>query len=162
MHGGGLIFSPCRGTKRVDLAEALAQLREAGADAVISMTPSDELAKLEVATLPEAVAETGMRWFRCPVEDDAAPGPDFEEAWAANRDAVMALVSQQGSTAIHCRGGTGRTGFMAALILRESGTDRARAGALVKDPRQKDPTPPPDTDYLAPRAGLDAEQERTQ
>jgi protein-tyrosine phosphatase len=148
-HGGRLIFTPCPGTKGVDLAESIAQLRQTGAEAVISMTPSDELARLEVAALPEAVADAGLHWFPCPVEDDAAPGPDFEQAWEAHRDAVMALVSQKGCIAIHCRGGSGRTGFMAALILRELGLSGARADALIKGLRPKALTLPAHTDYLA-------------
>lgn len=151
--GGNLIFTPCPGTKGADLAESLAQLRQAGADAVISMTPSDELEKLEVAALPAAVAQAGMHWFHFPVEDDAAPGPAFEDAWAANRDAVMALLSRQGSIAIHCRGGSGRTGFMAALILRETGMEGERADTLVKGLRPNALTLPAHTDYLAARDG---------
>jgi protein-tyrosine phosphatase len=154
-EGVKLIFTPCPGTKGVGLTESLAQLRAAGADAVISMTPSDELSNLEVAALPEAVAAAGMHWFHCPVEDDAAPGPAFEQAWAANRDAVMTLVSRQGAIAIHCRGGSGRTGFMAALILREMGMEGARADILVKRLRPKALALPAHTDYLAAR---DAQQ----
>jgi protein-tyrosine phosphatase len=151
--GGKLIFTPCPGTKGVGLTESLAQLRQAGADAVISMTPSDELARLEVVALPEAVAAAGMRWFHFPVEDDAAPGPAFEQAWADHRDAVLALVSQQGSIAIHCRGGSGRTGFMAALILREMGMDGAQADTQVLRLRPKALALPAHTDYLAARDG---------
>ena len=162
VDGGKLIFNPCPGTQGVGLAESLAQLREAGAHAVISMTPSEELAKLEVAALPEVVVQTGMRWFHLLIEDDAAPGPAFEQAWAANRDAVMALLSQQGGIAIHCRGGSGRTGFMAALILREMGMDGADADALVRRLRPKALTLPAHIDYLAARDGRHPQQEQSQ
>ena len=160
--GGKLIFTPCPGTKGVGLAESVEQLRQAGADAVISMTPSDELARLDVAALPEAITEAGMRWFQFPVEDDAAPGPAFEQTWAANRDAVIALLSRRGGIAIHCRGGSGRTGFMAALILRELGVDAARADALVKGLRPNALTLSVHTDYLAARDGQHHEQEQSQ
>lgn len=157
VDGGKLIFTACPGTKGVALAESLAQLRQAGAQAgaqaVISMTPNDELAKLDVSALPEAIAKAGMRWFQFPVEDDAPPGPAFDQAWALHRDAVMALVSHQGGIAIHCRGGSGRTGFMAALILREMGMDGARADALVKGLRPKALTLPAHIAYLAARDG---------
>lgn len=159
-QGARLLFTPCPGTKGVGLAESLSQLRGAGADAVISMTPSDELARLEVAALPEAVAGAGMGWLHLPVEDDAAPGPAFEQAWAANRDALMALVSRGGGLAIHCRGGSGRTGFMAALILRAMGMDGARADALVKGLRPNALTLPAHADYLAARDGRYPEQEQ--
>jgi protein-tyrosine phosphatase len=162
LDGGRLIFTPCPGTKGVDLAESIAQLRQAGADAVISMTPSDELARLEVAALPEAVAANGMRWFHFPIEDDAAPGPAFEAAWTADRDAVIALVSQHSGIAIHCRGGSGRTGFMAALILREIGMAGAQADAMVKDLRPNALTLSAHIDYLAARDGQQPHQEQSQ
>jgi len=158
--GGKLIFTPCPGTKGVGLAESLAQLRHAGAHAVISMTPSDELKRLDVSALPAAVAGAGMRWFHFPVEDDEAPGPVFEQAWAANRDAVLALLSRHGGIAIHCRGGSGRTGLMAALILREIGMDGTRADTLVKGLRPKALTLPAHTDYLAARDGRHSQQEQ--
>jgi protein-tyrosine phosphatase len=160
--GGRLILTPCPGTKGAGLAESLGQLRRAGADAVLSMTPREELAKLEVAGLPEAVVAAGMRWFHFLVEDDAAPGPAFEQAWAANRDAVKALVSQRGSVAIHCRGGSGRTGLMAALILREMGMDAARADAQVVQLRPKALQLPEHTDYLAARDARDPSQDQSQ
>jgi protein-tyrosine phosphatase len=149
--GGKLIFTPCPGTRGIGLVESVEQLRQAGADAVISMTRSDEVARLEVAALPEVIARAGMCWFHLPVEDDAAPGPAFEQAWAANRDALMSLVSRHRGIAIHCRGGSGRTGLMAALILREMGIDGARADTLVKGLRPKALTLPAHTNYLRVR-----------
>ncbi len=157
--GGKLIFTPCPGTKGVELAAALEQLHQAGAQAVISLTSSDELAKLEVPALPDAVARADMRWFQLPIEDDATPGPEFEQAWAAHRDAVMSLLARHSGIAIHCRGGSGRTGFMAALILREMGMDGTRADALVKGLRPKALKLRVHTDYLAARDDHHAQQE---
>jgi protein-tyrosine phosphatase len=149
--GGKLILTPCPGTKGVELDVALEQLHQAGAQAVISTTPSEELAKLGVSPLPDAVARADMRWFHFPVEDDMAPGPDFEQAWDSYRDAVMSLVSLQQPIAIHCRGGSGRTGLIAALILREMGMDGTQADALVKTVRPNALKLAVHTDYLAAR-----------
>jgi protein-tyrosine phosphatase len=160
--GGKLILTPCPGTKGVGVVDAVEQLRQAGANAVITMTPDDELARLDVTVLPAAVAQAGMGWFQLPIEDDAPPGPAFEQAWAAHRDAVMSLLSQHHGIAIHCRGGSGRTGFMAALILRETGIDGPRADALVKRLRPNALTLPAHIDYLAARDGHHASQEQSQ
>lgn len=157
--GGQLIFTPCPGTKGVELAASLEQLHQAGAQAVISLTSNDELAKLGVPDLPDAIARAGMRWFQLPIEDDAAPGSEFEQAWATHRDAVMSLVSQHRTIAIHCRGGSGRTGLMAALILREMGMDGTRADALVKGLRPKALKLAVHTDFLAARDDRHSRQE---
>jgi protein-tyrosine phosphatase len=143
----------------VGLAESLAQLRLAGAEAVISMTPTDELEKLKVPALPQVVASAGMRWFHLPVEDDAAPGPAFEQAWTNHRDAVMAALARKGGIVIHCQGGSGRTGLMAALILRETGMDGSQADTLVKGLRPNALTLPAHIDYLAARDGQELQQE---
>jgi protein-tyrosine phosphatase len=157
--GGKLLLTPCPGTQGVDLADAIEQLRQAGAAAVVSMTPRGELEKLGVSALPEAVANGGMRWFQFPIEDDAAPGPAFEQAWAAERDALLAMVSRHNGIAIHCRGGSGRTGFMAALLLRELGLDAEQADAEVRRLRPNALKLPAHIDYLAARDGQHIQQE---
>ena len=48
-QGGGLIFTPCPGTKEVDLRSALQDLQAAGASAVITLMPSHELQDNNVA-----------------------------------------------------------------------------------------------------------------
>src|SRR5690606_32596038 len=50
---GQLIFTPCPGTKDTSVAEALDTLKEAGASALLTLMPSDELAQHEVENLPE-------------------------------------------------------------------------------------------------------------
>jgi protein-tyrosine phosphatase len=156
-HGGKLIFTPCPGTKGVGVAASVEQLQQAGAVAVISMTSNSELGKLDVSTLPETITQAGIRWFQLPVEDDARPDSAFEQAWAASRDEIMSLVLQHKAIAIHCRGGSGRTGFMAALILREMGMDGAEADELVKGLRPHALKLAVHTEYLAAR---DAHQPR--
>jgi protein-tyrosine phosphatase len=130
--GSALLFTPCPGTKGVVLRDSLLQLAEAGAGAVISLTPLDEMERLGVSELPELCQELGLRWFHFPVEDDAAPGDAFRDAWARDRDEVLALLDGQATSAIHCRGGSGRTGLMAALLLLERGLPFEQAMAAVK------------------------------
>ncbi len=135
--GGGLIFTPCPGTKGAGLEESLAQLKRAGAQAVISLTPSAEMTRLGVEKLPEACRDQDLDWFHLPVEDDSAPAAGFARAWAAGRAGVHAIFDRRGMVAIHCKGGSGRTGLMAAIILLERGVDRERATALVQGLRPK-------------------------
>ncbi len=49
---GCLIFTPCPGTKGVDLATSVSELHQAGADAIVTMMTDEELAKFEVDSLP--------------------------------------------------------------------------------------------------------------
>lgn len=148
-HRGQLIFTPCPGTKGVDLATSVSQLHQAGADAIVTMMTDEELAKFEVSSLQDVVRQNGMTWFHFPVEDDAAPAEAFEQSWQASKPDVLALIEQGKCVAIHCRGGSGRTGFMAAVIMRELGMDAAQATDLVKGLRPNSLKLPPHTEYLA-------------
>ena len=146
---GRLIFTPCPGTKGVDLATSVGELRQAGADAIVTMMTDEELDKFDASSLPDVVRQNGMIWFHFPVEDDAAPAEDFEQSWQASKPEVLALIEQGKGVAIHCRGGSGRTGFMAAVIMREMGMDQAQAIDLVKGLRPNSLKLPAHTEYLA-------------
>jgi len=56
------------------------------------MMTDEELAKFEVASLPDVVRQSGMIWFHLPVEDDAAPSKVFEQSWQAHKPEVLALI----------------------------------------------------------------------
>ncbi|WP_119395303.1 phosphatase domain-containing putative toxin [Salinibius halmophilus] len=116
---GKLVFMPCPGTKGVSLADTFAQLAELGVNAVVSANPDDELQKLNATAIPELCEQHAMRWFHLPAPDDAAPKPAFHQAWLANRVAILSVVARGGTVAIHCKGGSGRTGMIAALIMLE-------------------------------------------
>ena len=146
---GRLIFTPCPGTKGVDLATSVSQLHQAGADAIVTMIKDEELDKFDASSLPDVVRQNGMTWFHFPVEDDAAPAEAFEQSWLASKSDVLALIEQGKCVAIHCRGGSGRTGFMAAVIMRELGMDEAQATDRVKGLRPNSLKLPAHTEYLA-------------
>jgi protein-tyrosine phosphatase len=146
--GGALLFTPCPGTKDVDLATALDQLRQTGAAAVITLMPEDEMARFGADTLPTACAQRGLTWFHLPVEDDAAPAAPFETRWSAQRQAVHRLLDGNATVAIHCRGGSGRTGLMAAILLLERGHDLDQAVAMVQGLRPNALKQPAQRAYL--------------
>lgn len=150
LNGGdaGLILTPCPGTQGVDAATALEQLKAAGARALITLMPEDEMAANAVADLPQLCAQHGLRWFHLPIEDDHAPAGDFAAAWQAQRAGVQALLDAGQRIAIHCKGGSGRTGLMAAQILVERGRSKEQATAAVKALRPKALSLAVHVDYL--------------
>lgn len=131
-EGAGLILTPCPGTKGVEAAVALEQLQASGADALITLMPDAELASNAVSDLAELCAQRGLQWFHLPIEDERAPDDDFATAWQAQRQAVHRLLDTGKRVAIHCKGGSGRTGLMAAQILVERGCSKEAAVATVK------------------------------
>lgn len=120
-NGAAFIFTPCPGTKGVDLTTSLANLKSAGANAVISLLPNDEIERLAVTTLGEQVTQHNMTWYQLPIEDDQAPEQPFFIAFENVKNELLARIQAQQTLTIHCRGGTGRTGLVAAILLLELG-----------------------------------------
>ena len=133
----GLILTPCPGTKSVDTGTALDQLKAVGAEALITLMPEAEMAANAVSDLPQLCVQHGLQWFQLPIEDEHAPAADFVAAWQAQRAAVHALLDAGKRIAVHCKGGSGRTGLMAAQILIERGYSKEQATAAVKALRPK-------------------------
>lgn len=150
----GLIFTPCPGTKGTSIAEALDTLQQAGAAAVISLNPIAELENLQVANLGAEVHVKGLLWLHCPIEDDHAPQDDFVRAWQHAGPQVHQLLNDGKTVAIHCKGGSGRTGLLAAQILLERGESKAQVKSKVQALRPYALTLPPHVEYFAQLAGV--------
>lgn len=135
-NGATLAFHPCPGKDGASEAD-LQLLLGSGAAAVVSLVNNDELAMLGVADLGKRLQAAGIRWFHLPIEDDHAPDAAFEQVWLSAGPAIHALLDQGALVTIHCRGGTGRTGLIAARLLLERGMSLADASAAVKAVRPK-------------------------
>ena len=118
---GHILFTPCPGTKDVGLQVSLEQLAAAGASAILTLMPKEEMQRNAVVDMPELCAQLGLQWFHLPIEDDHAPEQEFTAAWSIAKEKVHALLASGKSIAIHCKGGSGRTGLVAAQILLERG-----------------------------------------
>jgi protein-tyrosine phosphatase len=72
-----------------------------------------------VDSLGSMVTHLGMEWFHLVIEDDAAPNDSFEAAWSLASPELHAIIDSGGKLALHCMGGSGRTGLLAARFLLE-------------------------------------------
>lgn len=147
-NGGKFIFTPCPGTKDTSISDAFDTLVEAGANALVTLLSNDELEALSVPTFSSEAAQKSFNWFQLPIEDDCEPAQPFEEAWTASRDELQALVKNKNTIAIHCRGGSGRTGLMTAILLLESGENWNDVKSLIQSVRPKALTHPEHISYL--------------
>ncbi|NOI31969.1 cyclin-dependent kinase inhibitor 3 family protein [Vibrio coralliilyticus] len=119
LEQGALVLTPCPGTKGVDLQASLAQLKEQGVEAIVTALDNTELENKGVAQLGEATEKLGMQWFQIEIEDDCAPGDDFAVKWQQASPSLHQVVDNGGKVAMHCLGGSGRTGLLAAHLLLE-------------------------------------------
>lgn len=120
---GALILTPCPGTKGVELIKSLTQLKAQGVEAIATALNQDELTEKGVGSLGEEVQRLGMKWFYLPIEDDCAPDDKFHQQWKSATPELQQVLENNGKVAMHCMGGSGRTGLLAGHLLLDLGWD---------------------------------------
>ncbi|ANQ18330.1 cyclin-dependent kinase inhibitor 3 family protein [Vibrio natriegens] len=119
LESGALVLTPCPGTKDVALQASLEQLKEQGVQAVVTALDNTELAAKNVSELGEITQQLGMKWFQVEIEGDCAPDDAFATKWQHASPELHAILAEGGKVAMHCMGGSGRTGLLAAHLLLE-------------------------------------------
>jgi ADP-ribosyl-[dinitrogen reductase] hydrolase len=115
-----------------DLALDLDVVRDWGAAAVVTLLEPKELTLLRVERLGEEVFRRKMRWFHLPIVDVSVPDEQFEQEWDIAGEELRSMLRRRLDVLVHCRGGLGRAGTIAARLLVELGTEPTRAIASVR------------------------------
>ena len=105
------------------------------AAAVVTLVEEHELASLEVQGLGAGVEARHMDWVHLPIRDMGIPDAAFEATWAVHGASLRARLRDGASVVVHCKGGLGRAGTVAARLLVELGVDPATAIAQVRAAR---------------------------
>ena len=121
LETGAFIFTPCPGTKSVGLSQSVADLKAAGAKAIITLMYDEELVKNGAQQLAIECEQAGLSWFQLPIVDDDAPNEAFSLAFNKHLNEILAIIKSGGSVAVHCKGGSGRTGLVIGLLMHELG-----------------------------------------
>ena len=125
------------GGRARDLDTDLDAIRRWGATAVVSLITDEEIDHLSVRDLPKGVRDRHMEWWHAPIPDGRPPGPEFEDAWAVTGEAIRDRLRLGFDVLIHCRGGLGRAGTIAARLLVELGARPNDAIRRVRDARSR-------------------------
>lgn len=120
-----------------DLARDLDTVRDWGAAAVVTLLEPHELSLLRVERLGEEVLRRKMRWFHLPIVDVSVPDEQFEQDWVSAGEELRSMLRGQLDVVVHCRGGLGRAGTIAARLLVELGAEPANAIARVRAKRPR-------------------------
>ena len=143
--GGGLIgVTLCPGKRGAsefgrawarDLDADVAAIASWGATAVVTLIEEHEFEMLGVKGLPAAIRDAGMEWHHLPVTDVSTPDERFARAWPHAWPRLQARLGAGERVLVHCRGGLGRAGTVAALMLVECGESPAIAIKRVRTAR---------------------------
>ncbi|MGU3287649.1 cyclin-dependent kinase inhibitor 3 family protein [Methylobacterium mesophilicum] len=115
-----------------ELTADVEAIRAWGASSVLTLIEAHEFDLLSVKGLPEAVREAGLVWHHAPIPDVSVPGSAFKAAWRSIGPRISEQLSNGQSVVVHCRGGLGRAGMVAAMLLVTMGEDPKRAIERVR------------------------------
>lgn len=137
----GMTFCPgkkCPGASGYhyrDLSVDLRAIRDWGAEVLVSLIEEHEYHQVGIADFEERMPG-GMVHLRLPIPDGAIPDEAWERRWRGGEGSlVRSVLARGGSVCIHCMGGLGRTGMVAARLLVEFGVPPDEAIAMVRSAR---------------------------
>jgi cyclin-dependent kinase inhibitor 3 len=134
----GMSFAPGKldpwGHQRRDVDADVARLRDIHrADALLLLVDDDEMQRMDITALPEALDAVGVALLRHPIPDFGVPHD--ATAFAATVQDVTGRVRAGQRVVVACSGGFGRTGTVTACLLRAAGLDAPAAIDLVRTTR---------------------------
>ena len=142
--GGTLGLVHCPGRNHVDdlgrhwrrdLAVDVAAIATWRPSAVLTLIEAHEFLRLGVQELARALKAAGLEWHHLPIPDMGTPGPEFVQGWMRTRHRVLGSLRSGERVLVHCAGGLGRSGMLAAMLLAELGVSPTDAIRRVRAAR---------------------------
>ena len=138
----GLTFCPGKkqdnaltGSWDRDLLADLREIQNWGADVLVTLMEQHELESLGVSQLGNQAERFDLRWLHLPIVDVSIPDTGFETQWHTAGPSLHRLLQSGGRCVLHCKGGLGRTGTIAARLLVEFGMEPQAAIEAVRQSR---------------------------
>lgn len=115
-----------------DLDMDLDAIKTWGSAIVVTLIEPHELSTLKVEELGAGVTKRQMEWFHLPIRDFHIPSAGFEKNWASAGRELRVRLRRGEKILVHCKGGLGRAGTIAARMLIDLGVDNETAMARVR------------------------------
>lgn len=120
-----------------DLALDMERISAFGATVLLTLMEEHELDYLQTpaSALRAAVESARIVWLHAPITDGGTPDAGFERWWNDAGADLRQRLSRGERIVVHCRGGLGRTGTIAARLLIELGAAPDEAIRAVRAAR---------------------------
>ncbi|MCK9354470.1 MAG: cyclin-dependent kinase inhibitor 3 family protein [Gallionella sp.] len=143
-HGRiGITFCPGKhdrfahtGAWERDLGIDLDAISAWGAKLVLTLVEPAELTELKVPLLGHEIRRRNIAWHHLPIADYSVPTRKFEEEWVTQGRAIREMLRRGDDVLVHCKGGLGRAGMIAARLLAELGMPPEEAISTVRHVRK--------------------------
>ncbi len=135
-----------------NLALDMRVIADWGATTLVSLMEEHEFPKLGVSGLGETAEAAGLEWHLLPIRDVHVPDERFERLWAYAGHVLRSRLRSGERIVLHCRGGLGRTGMIAARLAIECGSVPEEALRRVREARAKTVEPGQEPYVLRQRA----------
>ncbi|HEX2731174.1 MAG TPA: isochorismatase family protein [Polyangiaceae bacterium] len=128
----GLTLLPGRKDFDRNLDEDIQSLSAQHVDAVVCLLSPEEFRRYGVDNLLDAYRRAGFDTYHQPILDGSVPSPDELDRTVSH---LLDLIGAQKRVVVHCVGGLGRAGTIAACTLRARGLTAEQAIGQVRSTR---------------------------
>ena len=106
-------------------------------DTLVTLLEREEFGQYGVSGLLEHAREAGLEVVHFPIKDVSTPRKAQSEEYSVLIKQILGLLEEEKTVVVHCRGGLGRTGTVAASVLVALGQDPDHAIDLVRRVRSE-------------------------
>ena len=117
--------------------QTLTSLSKLGCTSIISLVESHEIEDIcGLEYISYQFKKHDFTWYHLPIVDYGIPEKMFMENWWDTYQTLMNELNKGNNIFIHCKGGIGRSGTVAAMFLMESGMENSHSILEVRSKRQ--------------------------
>ena len=104
---------------------------------IVSFVEDKEFEKLSGKKyFVKKVYENKLNWYHLPISDLNAPNQEFKQKWEITKVLLKNELLEGKNIILHCRGGKGRAGTVAAILLVDFGYNKKEAIDFVRSRRK--------------------------
>jgi ADP-ribosyl-[dinitrogen reductase] hydrolase len=118
-----------------DLGVDISAIADWGAVALVTLIEDHEIDALGVPLLGATATRHHLDWLHLPIRDVSVPTRAFEKAWREVGPGLRSRLRAGFDVVVHCKGGLGRAGTVAARLLIDCGMTPQEALLRVRAAR---------------------------
>ena len=117
--------------------DELKKFHQLNCSAIVSLVEDSEFEKMyDKKLFVHQIYNNNLNWFHLPIMDLKAPDHKFIDKWQTTKTLLKNELIDGNNIVIHCMGGKGRSGTIAAILLIEFGNNNKDVIEIVRKKRK--------------------------